>query len=352
MRILWIGFGQAGGKVVNTLMDFDKKFYDSVAINTEEADLADLNNVNKKVLIGKYKHRGRGVGGDIEMAADIAQKAVSQMMDVIDVENRKFDPEAYWIAGGLGGGTGAGGSCILAKELKETYNKPVYGLGMLPSTTDMPPEKEALHLSNALRSFEWWRRYFDNIMLVDNQQYEQRLDVRESIEQMYERINHNIAKRLTTVLTAGEVRPAPQEVFNSSEIIATLGSDGDVSTIGFKGERIHLKSEFWKGGIEPDSNELERIIQGSTETSTLTFPCDISGAKNAALITHGRPEFLYTQAIIKGRAFLEDRTQVSKVRYGDYPDKGSKILSATTMFSCINDFSRLDQMRQRVAQLA
>jgi cell division GTPase FtsZ len=352
MRVLWIGFGQAGGKVVNTLMGMNKRHYDGVAINTEEADLADLGNIPTKVLIGKYKHRGRGVGANIEVAADIAQKAVSQMMDVIDEHHRRFDSEAFWIAGGLGGGTGAGGSCILAKELKEIYNKPVYGLGMLPSTTDMPPDKEALHLSNALRSFEWWRRYFDNIMLVDNQQYEQKLDVRETIEQMYQRINRNVAKRLTTVLSAGEVRPAPQEVFNSSEIIATLGSDGDVSTIGYKSERIRLKSEFWKGGIDPDSNELERIIQDSTDAKALSFPCDITGARNAALITHGRPEHLFTQAILKGRAYLEDRTQISKVRYGDYPDRTCKALAATTVISSINDFSRLDYMRQRVAQLA
>ena len=352
MKILWIGFGQAGGKVVNTLMGLDRKFYDAVAINTEEADLADLNHIPQKLLIGRYKHRGRGVGGDIEMAADIAGKAVSQMMDVIDVHNRRFDPEAFWIAGGMGGGTGAGGSCILARELKETYNKPVYGIGLLPSTTDMPPDKEALQLSNTLRSFEWWRRRFDNIMLVDNQQYEQQMDVRESIEQMYQRINHNLAERITTLLSAGEVRPAPQEVFNSSEIIATLGTDGDVSTIGYKGERIRLKAEFWKGGIEPDSNELERIIQASTETNSLTFPCNIAGSKNAALITYGRPEFLFTQAIIKGRAYLEERTKASKVRYGDFPDKSSKVLSATTLFSSINDLSRLDQMRQRAAQLA
>ena len=89
MRILWIGFGQAGGKITNTLMGFNKKFYDAVAINTEEADLADLNNIRQKVVIGRYKHKGRGVGADIEVAADIAQKAVSQMMDVIDVHNRK-----------------------------------------------------------------------------------------------------------------------------------------------------------------------------------------------------------------------------------------------------------------------
>lgn len=351
MRVLWIGFGQAGGKITNTLMKQGKKIYDAMAINSEEADLSNLNHIRDKLLIGKYKQKGRGVGADIELGADVAQKAVSQMMDRVDVHKRRFDPEAFWIAGGLAGGTGAGGSCILAKELKETYNIPVYALGILPSTTDMPPEKEALHLSNALRSFEWWRRYFDNIMLVDNQQHERRLDVRESIEQMYQRINENLARRITILLNAGEVRPAPQEVFNTSEIMATLGSDGGVSTIGFKHERIRLKKQFWKGGIEPDSNELERIIQASTESNAMTFPCDISGAKSAALITYGRPEHLYTQAILKGRAFLEETTQVSKVRYGDYPDKSSTALAAMTLVSNITDFSRLDSMRQRVDAL-
>ncbi len=45
MRILWIGFGQAGGKITNTLLGLGKKHYDAVAINTEEADLADLDNI-------------------------------------------------------------------------------------------------------------------------------------------------------------------------------------------------------------------------------------------------------------------------------------------------------------------
>lgn len=351
MRILWIGFGQAGGKIANTLMSANNKIYDAVAINTEQADLADLSNIREKILIGRYKQKGRGVGADIELGAEVAQKAVSQMMDVIDIHERRFDPEAFWIAGALAGGTGAGGAGILAKELKETYNRPVYGIGVLPSTTDMPVEKEALYLSNALRSFGWWRGHLDNILLVDNQQYEQRMDVRESIGGMYQRINEDLARRLTTMLSAGDVRPAPQEVFNSSEIIATLGTDGDVSTIGYQSERIRLKSEFWKGGVEPDSNELERIIQRSTQVSSLTFPCDISGAKNAALIAQGRPDYLYTQAILKGRAYLENVTQVSKVRFGDYPDKGSKNLAAVTIVSSINDFSTLEQMKQRVAEL-
>ncbi len=351
MRVFWIGYGQAGGKIANTLMGMSSKLYDAVAINTEEADLADLDNIREKTLIGKYKQRGRGVGADIEVGAEIAQKALSQMMDRIDLRSRRFDPEAFWVVAGMAGGSGAGGAHILAEELKEIYHKPVYVPGVLPSTTGMPSDKEVLYLSNALRCFELWRQQFDNILLMDNQQHEQRMDTRESIEGMYQRINANLAKRLTILLSAGEVRPAPQEVFSSSEVIATLDTGGAVSTIGYHAERTRSKLQFWKGGIEPDTNELESVIAKSQEKSSLTFPCDISGARAAALITHGKPEHLYTQAIIKGRANLEQMTKVSEVRYGDYPDRRSKGFAAVTIISGIDDFARLDQMRQRVEDL-
>ena len=121
------------------------------------------------MLIGQYALKGRGVGANIELAANIAEKALSQVMDRIDILKHRFDPEAFWIAAALGGGTGAGGSYVLANELNRVYRgTPVYGLGVVPSTSGMPTDKEALNLSNALKSFELWNHYFNNILLVDN----------------------------------------------------------------------------------------------------------------------------------------------------------------------------------------
>ena len=353
MRVLWIGFGQAGGKIANTLMGMNRKLYSAIAINTEQADLGGLNNVREKILIGRYALKGRGVGANIELGASIAEKALSQMMDKIDVMARRFDPEAFWIAAGLAGGTGAGGSYVLANELNRVYRgTPVYGLGVVPSTTGMPEEKEALNLSNSLKSFELWSHYFNNILLVDNQQFEQNLVTRESVEQMYQRGNDKLALMLTTLLNAGEIRSAPQEVFSSSEIKATLGMIGDVSTIGFCSEPIKIKGQFWRKGIDPGTHELESIIERSVAESSLTFPCDVSGARSASLVVYGRPDHLFTQAISRGRTRLEQLTTVSKVRYGDYPDRNSGYLSAITVVSGINDFSRLERMKKRVDELS
>ena len=352
MRVLWIGFGQAGGKLANTMMEVNRSLYSAIAVNTEQADLVGLNNIREKVLIGRYALKGRGVGADIDLAANVAEKALSQIMDRIDSMVRRSDPEAFWIAAGLAGGTGAGGSFVLANELKRIYkNTPVYGLGVIPAVSGMPSEKEALILSNTIKSFELWNHYFNNILLVDNQQYEQQMVSRESVEKSYQRINRNLALTLTTLLSAGEIRPSPQEVFSSSEITATMGNIGDISTIGFCGEEINRKSRFWRKKMEPGTHELESIIERSVEKSALTFPCDVSGARTAALIVKGRPNHLFTQAIATGKSRLEQLTTVGKVRYGDYPDRGSKYLSAITLVSGITDFTRLEQMKRRVQEL-
>ena len=353
MRVLWIGYGQAGGKIANTMMATSRRLYEAIAINTEGADLGGLSHIREKVLIGRYALKGRGVGANIELGANIAEKALSQMMDRIDLLVRKFDPEAFWIAAGLAGGTGAGGSHVLANELNRVYRgTPVYGLGVLPTTTGMPSEKEALNLSNALKSFELWNHYFNNILLVDNGQFEDNLVTRESVEHMYQRANNKLAVTLTTLLNAGEVRPAPQEVFSSSEVKATLGVIGDVSTIGYCSEPIKLKSRFWRKGIDPGTHELESIIERSVAASSLSFPCDVAGARSAALVVNGRPEHLFTQAISTGRSRLEQLTRISKVRYGDYPHWNSKYLSAITLISGITDFSRLEQMKKRSEALS
>jgi cell division GTPase FtsZ len=212
-------------------------------------------------------------------------------------------------------------------------------------------EKEVLYLSNALKGLELWRNSFHNVLLLDNQQYELREDTHESLETMYERINKDVAKRLTLLLTAGAAKHPPQEVFDASDIKATMQDSGDISTVGYRGERIKLRTQFWKRGIEPESTRLEEIIKESLSQNRLTFPCDISDSKAAALVTHGRPKHLFTQAIVAGKAYLEQKMRIGEVRYGDYPDTRTAELGAVTLISGITDSSRLEQMRKRIAEV-
>ncbi len=351
MRILWIGFGQAGGKIANTMMGMDRAHYRAIAINTEEADLTGLNRVNERILIGRYKQKGRGVGADLDLSSEIALKSLSQMMGLIEKIGHDFDPEAYWIISGMAGGTGAGGAHVLASELKSIFGKPVYAVGVLPSTTGMEVEKEVLSISNTLKSIESWRNEFDNILLLDNPQYERREETTESIEKMYQRINGDLVRRLSILVCAGEPKHPPQEVFSAAEVMATLGTGGNFSTLGFRAEKIKLKTRFWAEGIDPDERRLEEIIKDSINPKRLSFACDTSGSMAGGMVVYGRPQHLFMEALIAGKAYLEQTLKVGKIRYGDYPDPGAVELGIVTLISGINDFPKLDEMRKRLGEI-
>ena len=138
----------------------NRRLYSAIAINTEEADLSGLGNIREKILIGKYALRGRGVGSDIDLGASIAEKSLAQMMDSIDVIVRNRDPEAFWIAAGLGSGTGAGGSFVLANELRNIYKHiPVYGIGVVPSVPRNAQRKRgAQPFQHHQKRINWFKR--------------------------------------------------------------------------------------------------------------------------------------------------------------------------------------------------
>ncbi|MEF8882706.1 MAG: cell division protein, partial [Halapricum sp.] len=164
MKIAMIGFGQAGGKIVDKFLEYDDRtdsgiVRSAVAVNTAKADLLGLERVpeENRVLIGQTRVKGHGVGADNELGAEIAEEDIDEVQSVIDnIPVHEID--AFLIIAGLGGGTGSGGSPVLAKHLKRIYTEPVYGLGILPSS-----DEGGIYTLNAARSFQTFVREVDNL---------------------------------------------------------------------------------------------------------------------------------------------------------------------------------------------
>ncbi|RLM72732.1 cell division protein, partial [Halorubrum sp. Atlit-8R] len=87
MKVVLIGVGQAGGKVTQSLAQFD---YDmgfnavrgALAVNTARADLQNLD--IDTALIGQDRVKGHGVGGDNELGAQIMQENATEVLDELD----------------------------------------------------------------------------------------------------------------------------------------------------------------------------------------------------------------------------------------------------------------------------
>ncbi|QSG07995.1 tubulin/FtsZ family protein [Halapricum desulfuricans] len=357
MKLAMIGFGQAGGKIVEKFLEYDDRtgsgiVRSAVAVNTAKADLLGLERVpeENRVLIGQTRVKGHGVGADNELGAEIAEEDIDEVQSVIDnIPVHEID--AFLIIAGLGGGTGSGGSPVLAKHLKRIYTEPVYGLGILPSS-----DEGGIYTLNAARSFQTFVREVDNLLVFDNDAWRK---TGESMESGYEEINDEIVKRFGILFGAGEVGAqgeVAESVVDSSEIVNTLDTGG-VSTVGYAAEEVTddsgggLLSRFKSDGTSDNmdaANTTNRItsLVRKAALGRLTLPCEINGAERALLVLSGPPAELNRKGIERGRKWLEEQTGSMEVRGGDYPVSDSSYVASVILLSGVHNVPRIKELQQ------
>ncbi|KAB7516525.1 cell division protein [Halosegnis rubeus] len=352
-----IGFGQAGGKVLDKFLEYDKRSGSdivraAVAVNSAKADLMGLEHVPKenRVLIGQARVKGHGVGADNELGAEIAEEDIDEVQGAID-SIPVHEVDAFLVLAGLGGGTGSGGAPVLSKYLQRIYTEPVYGLGILPSQ-----DEGGIYTLNAARSFQTFVREVDNLMVFDNDAWRK---TGQSVESGYDEINEEIVKRFGILFGAGEIEPGgevAESVVDSSEIINTL-SGGGVSTVGYAAEEVEnqsssgLLSRLKGGGDEDDldvANTTNRItsLVRKAALGRLTLPCEIDGTERALLVMSGPPKYLNRKGIERGRKWLEEQTGSMEVRGGDYPVSESGFVAGVILLSGVTDVPRIKQLQQ------
>jgi len=358
MKLAMIGFGQAGGKVLDKFLEYDERTGSNivraaVAVNTAKADLMGLERVpeEQRVLIGQARVKGHGVGADNELGAEVAEEDIDEIQGAID-SIPVHEVDAFLIIAGLGGGTGSGGSPVLAKHLKRIYTEPVYGLGILPGS-----DEGGIYTLNAARSFQTFVREVDNLLVFDNDAWRK---TGESMESGYGEINEEIVRRFGIMFGAGEVErggEVAESVVDSSEIINTLACGG-VSTVGYAREELQrdernrgLLSRFTGGGEEEQvdaattTNRVTSLVRKAT-LGRLTMPCEVAGTERALLVMSGPPKYLNRKGIERGRKWLEEQTGSMEVRGGDYPISSSNYVAGVVLLSGVTNVPRIKELQQ------
>ena len=355
MRFFVIGFGQAGGKILDMFVENEKMRGSKsrlkwLAVNTARTDLIGLKHVPMKdrLLIGQTVVKGHGVGTDNKLGAKITQDEIETILSAID-ERGTHDLDAFLIIAGLGGGTGSGGAPVLAKHLKELYSEPVYAFGILPA-----PEEGKLYSLNAARSMVSLMKYVDNLILFDNGAWKyEGLSLRES----FEKINDEIVRRIALLSRAGE--PLEEDivgemVVDSSEVINTL-KGGGISSIGYATSLAEEKKGFSlfkkKKKEELETIEGDKAIKISAlvrraALGRLTLPCNISSAERALIIVAGPPEHLDRKGLEKAKVWLEEQISGVEVRAGDYPTRRTKYVAALVLLANVTDAPRVKELQK------
>jgi cell division GTPase FtsZ len=353
MRIFVIGYGQAGGRIADVFVEYAQKtglnfVVRAVAINTARADLMGLKNIpmGDRVLIGEALTKGHGVGKDNELGAKVATDDIFTIQSAID-KRWIHQIDAFLIIAGLGGGTGSGGTPVLARRLQKLYEEPVYGLGVLPAK-----DEGSLYSLNAARSLTSCLNEMDNLFLFDNDAWKKG---GESIKEAFADMNEEIVRRFGILFGAGEANEVGQMVVDAAEVINTL-KGGGISTIGYASEEIEregfLKELFGKKGTIEDLDTTTRItsLVRRAVAGRLTLPCDISTAEKALMIAAGPPKELSRKGIEKSKMRIEELIRGKEVRGGDFPLVKGQHVSTIVLFSGVSDVPRIKELQKIAAE--
>jgi cell division GTPase FtsZ len=328
MKIAVTGFGNAGGKITDKLLRYEQE-------------------TGRDLIASAISVKGHGVGGGPDLGAEITgvdRHEIDRALDAVPV----FDVDAFLVVAGLGGGTGSGGAPRLAETIKERYEEPVYGLGILPSK-----DEGGRAVLNAARSFRSFAGATDSLLLFDNDVWRGSGD---TVESGYERTNEEIAKRVVTLLGAGEVDGSPilENAMDSSDIRRTLSDDG-VSTIAYaEDERIptskpglldRFESNGTNGLGETDAaTKVDDLIRQAVQ-SRLTCPAGIGSAERSLVVVSGPPDAISRKGIESARQWLERRTGSVEVLSGDDPRPRATSLSAVVLLSNVTDVPPVDRLQ-------
>ncbi|MDD5024830.1 MAG: tubulin/FtsZ family protein [Methanoregula sp.] len=361
MRVFFIGFGQAGGKIVDMFIEQDKKLgthsFRGIVVNTARTDLMGLKNIEMKdrILIGQTLVKGHGVGTDNVTGARVTADEIDSIINAIDTRGT-HDVDAFVIVAGLGGGTGSGGSPVLARHLKRIYREPVYALGIIPA-----PEEGRLYSYNAARSLTTLVNEADNTFIFDNSAWK---NEGETVKSAFQRLNNEVVRRFSILFRAGEVGKfgVGEMVVDSSEIINTLRGGG-ITSVGYAVSEVLSKNSKMKrgliGGLKdrfgPKRETNEEVLMGEDKSAKvvalvrramlgrLTLPCDYSTAERALVLIAGPPDQMDRKGVEKAKSWVEENIAGVEVRGGDYP-VNSEYIAAVVMLATVGNAPRIKEL--------
>lgn len=111
-RIKVIGVGGSGKNAINHMIDSRLSGVEFIATNTDTQDLHH-SRAKKKIHIGKNLTKGLGTGMNTVLGQRAAEETKEELLEALKGADMVF------ITCGMGGGTGTGGSPVIAKTAKE-----------------------------------------------------------------------------------------------------------------------------------------------------------------------------------------------------------------------------------------
>ncbi len=256
-RIRVIGIGGGGGNAINNMISKGLQNVDFIAANTDKQAL-DHNLSKIKIQVGREITRGLGAGADPE----IGKKSIEENYDEIKEAIKGSD--MLFITSGMGGGTGTGGSPVVAK-IGQELGSLVVGIVTRPFDWEAKKRKAI-----AEQGIEDLRKYVDALIVIPNQRLLDIIDKNTGFKEAFLKVD--------------------EVLYNATRGIADIISEHGIVNVDFADVRTIMRQQgdaLMGIGTATGENRAVEATQNALN-SPLLDGISVSGAKGVLVnITGG-----------------------------------------------------------------
>ena len=372
MRVLAIGLGGAGSRIVDNLYDHDRRSkvccMSAVAIDIDPNSLVQLRHLPESARIF-FPPIDALNPDDITSIIDIEEVMTRiQGMDTMEID-------AILLCCGLGGSIIDIAPPVI-EELRKSYLEPIFALAVLPCLD------EGKRVSaKAADDLELLRENTDAVILFDNETWSQKIRAaaaaagKEEIGLMgqirrnplsgalnprdhYGMLNERIARQIGLLLRAGEFNEfgieVAEVVLDAGEVLNTLKGMGFVA-VGYAAERLptgwldfFYRRRSLKYFIEGSHEKAARIVSLAKKAvyEEVSVPCDLTSADKALVLIAGPSAELSMKGFQTVRKWIDRSIAGLEMRSGDYPVKNTSFVGIIIVLSGLSNVPRVEELRE------
>jgi len=352
MKLVVVGFGQCGGRIADEFARLNRRAHSlrglnivtgAYAVNTDLADLSGLHTIKsdftQRIVIGKKKTGGHGVGKINELGAEIAREDSDMVIETIRNTENFADTDAFLLIASAGGGTGSGAIPVMTQQIKERYvDKPVYNLIVLPFEHEVITEDRTVY--NVATCLKSSYLVADAIFLVDNQRYVMKDS---SLTNNLAKINSTISQPFFNLLCAGEEkkeRYIGAKILDAGDIIQTLVG---WTTLGYGRSQTPMLKSFLNNNrdFRNKASETQKGTHALDEAiSGLSIKCNPLDSKRALYLVSAPAREINVDLIKELGMYIKNMAPEAIIRSGDYPrEKGN--MEVTVILSEMSDVEKV-----------
>jgi tubulin-like protein CetZ len=380
MRIIAIGIGGAGCRIVNSLYAIDRKSskvacVQALAVDVDEETIKQLTALpeNTRMCYSAFEPEFPNSPHAERQTAPIdINEIVSRVQNLESAEN-----DAIVLCCGLGGSMTDVAPHIIA-GLRSSIVEPIFGLVTLPCLA----EGERIS-AKAADDIDMLSSLLDGIIVFDNETWYKKIKAQKAhlpqkergfaekiglkksekpllpAQATYRNLNEAIVRRVGLMLRAGEFRAdggieLAEVVLDSGEVLNTMKGMGFI-TIGYAVLRLPsdpLRFLSWlkPAGIfdEEQKKKASRIVELAKQAiyHEISTPCDLTSAHKALVLVVGPSQELSMQGFMTVRKWIDRSIAGLETRSGDYPLVNTKNVAIIVMLSGLENIPRITELKE------